>query len=602
MPTSPSAYTGPSLLPSIFRKQSTPCRRAICAALLALSMSPLSTAVYANPPGAEAGKEAAAPTQAEILREIDPSSWKLSPEAEHLYYYLLLSDGLAANDQLIISQALQGLLKLDPSLPVFQDSATIMLARGEFAGAEKLATRGLQHFPEDTLLTLLLAGSYSESGQIPKAITALEAHLKSHPKAHEVIQELIRLYLKEGLDKKATDLLSKLPESDQTPSAVLFRAKVLATVGRNAEARVHLRRLLKKEPEFFEAWLELGIISEREKDFPEAISSYKKAVELDDDSLEIWFRIARLQIEQKNPHEALLTIEKAPGTSQLYMQSALRFADGGYFREAEAMLEKAEKDGGNPDEIALFRSVLKQEATKDPLAGLPPLEGITPASPLYPNAQQRKAQLYMHAKQYQKAFDTASTARQKHPDRKELWGIEAYALVKLEKPAEAEALLQKALAEYPGDEDLLFSLGSIQDEAGKKDEALQTMESLIKTNPKNASALNYVGYTLAEKNKDLDRALALITAALEENPDADYIVDSLAWAQYRLGKFEDAWKSINRCIKLGGDEPAIWEHYAEIALALGKKQEAEKGYNEAIKRSPDNIDDLRNKLAKLRKK
>ena len=134
----------------------------------------------------------------DIARAVDPSEWKLSPEAEHLYYYLLLSQALADNSQLVIAHALKGLLKLDPSLSVYQDSATILLARGEYSAAQTTATDGLKRYPNDTLLTLLLAGAYSESGQAPKAIQILEDHLKVRPAATEAIEELVRLHLKEG--------------------------------------------------------------------------------------------------------------------------------------------------------------------------------------------------------------------------------------------------------------------------------------------------------------------------------------------------------------------------------------------------------------------
>ena len=286
----------------------------------------------------------------------------------------------------------------------------------------------------------------------------------------------------------------------------------------------------------------------------------------------------------------------------MLVQAALRLADGQYFTEAETVLGQAAKNGANPDEVSLFLSVIKQESAKDPLVGLEPLESIPPSSPLYPAALQQKARIYLQAKQYDKAHAVAVDARKRFPDNKELWGLEAYALVKLNKSAEAEKTLKKALERYPGDEELLFTLGSVQDEAGKKDEAMKTMEGIIAVNPKHFQALNYVGYTLAEKNTDLKRSLSLITAALEQNPDADYIVDSLAWVNYRLGNMEEAWKAITRCISLGGDDPTIWEHYGDIARAMGKREEAIKGYTEAIARKPANIGEVRKKLSDLQKK
>ena len=83
---------------------------------------------------------------------------------------------------------------------------------------------------------------------------------------------------------------------------------------------------------------------------------------------------------------------------------------------------------------------------------------------------------------------------------------------------------------------------------------------------------------------------------MEITPDAGHIVDSLAWVQYRLGRYQQAWESISRCLDMGLDDPTIWEHYAEIALALGKKEEARRGFENALSHDPENSADLRAKL------
>ncbi len=547
-------------------------------------------------------REASAPVPESIAEAIDPSDWLLSPEAEHLYYYLLLTEGMAENSQPVISEALQGLLKSDPSLPVFQDSATILLSRGEFTAAEKLAEQGLARFSGDPLLTMLLAGAYSESGQSAKAISLLEEYLQKRPDAQDIIEELVRLYLNDGQDKKASELLARLPEEGMQEDSELFRARVLSSVGRFGEAKENLRRLLQKRPDFFEGWMELGLTSERSKDLDEALRAYEQAAQIASDVPEVYFRIALLQIQKKLPEEALKTLEKAAPSPGLYIQAALRFADGRFFKEAHFMLEKAAAAGANLDEIALFTSMFKQESSRNPLDALPALNSISPASKLYPSALQQKVRIYLQAKQYEKAYSIARDGRKNFPDQLELWGLEAFTLVKLKRPGEAEKLLKNALDHHPRDEQLMFSLATVLDESGRKEDAMKVMEDIITVNPKHFQALNYVGYTLAEKNSDLKRAHQLILAALEQNPDADYIVDSLAWVQFRMGRFDEAWSTINRCIELGGNEPTIWEHYGDIARALGKYAEAIKGYTEAILRQPDNITELRKKLTEMHSK
>ena len=546
------------------------------------------------------GKKSAASNK-DLARQIDPSAWELTPKAEHLYYYLVLASALADDAREEIAIALQALLKLDPSLEVYQDSATIMFSQGEFSLAQEVSLEGLGKFPGDSLLTLILAVAYSELRQIPDAIDLLEKYIADNPEDKDILQELIRLYINNGQEKKAETLLPRLSGTYISAEAELFRAEILGTAGRNAEARAILNELLNQNPDYFEAWLELAYLYEREKNPEEAIKAYHKLTQIMPDNTELHFRLATLYLEQKKPAEAMQALNAAPFSPRMGIQASLRFAKAGFHKEAELVLTKAAEAGGDPDQLALIASMLRQESGATPLEALAPLERITPASPFHASALQQKSRIYFDAGEYAKAYTAAKDGRKQYPGQKEFWSLEVYALIKRNKIENAESLLRKSLKQHPDDEELLFALGSVQHEAGKKDAAMNTMEYILTIDPNNYQALNYVGYTLADANKDLDRALALITAAHKQRPDADYIVDSLAWAQYRLGYFDLAWENITRCIKLGGDDAVIWEHYGDIALALGKNNEAIKGYTEAIARKPDNIESLREKLAALKK-
>ncbi|MDR2799755.1 MAG: tetratricopeptide repeat protein [Desulfovibrio sp.] len=531
----------------------------------------------------------------------DVSSWGTSPEAQRLFYYLALSQSLFDNSRAEVIWAIDALIRLDPSLPVFQDGAAILLSRGELAEAEKTALAGLERFPDNPLLCLLLSGVYNERAENGKAIALLEAALAKNPENREIQEELIRIYIRQGDNTKASEILKILPETDASPEAELFRAGVLSTVGRTAEARALLRELLKKEPEYAEAWLELAYLEDRGKDHAAAAEAYEKAARLMPENKEVPLRIITLRLKEKNPDAAMRVLEDSDFNANQIMQAAMRFAGERHYRQAETLLQQAQAKGADADEVSLFLSMVRQENSDDPRAGLAPLAGIKPQSPVYPAALEQKARIYLKSGDYENARRTAHAGRKLFPDRKDLWGIEAFALTRLKKSASSEAVLREALRHYPGDEDLLFSLGNIQDEIGNKSAAMQTMEEIITLNPRNYQALNYIGYSLAEKNVELDRALTLVTKALDQNPEADFIVDSLAWVLYRLGRHSEAWTNINRCISLGGDDATIWEHYGDIALALGKKDEAAKGYKEAIQRQAANLKEVRRKLSRLDK-
>jgi tetratricopeptide (TPR) repeat protein len=479
---------------------------------------------------------------------------------------------------------------------------TILLSREEYDEAEKVAADAMRSFPDDPLLVVLSAGAYGASGRAGAAQALLEDFLAKHPDAGEVREELIRRYIKDGKYDKVKEILPDLPAADNTPEAELFRAGVLSTVGRTAEARALLRELLEKKPTFVEAWMELAYLAERDKDNAEAEQAYRKVLAFTPDNREVLLRLIGLLIQAEKPDAALDALAKAEADARLFLRVAVRMADAAAYREAVSLVKEAERRGASPDEAALVLSMIRQGSAKSPKAGLQPLARIKRDSPLYPAALEQKARIYLAAGEAEAARAAAHEGRKLFPDRRELWGIEAFALARQKKIAGAEEVLKEALLLHPDDEDLLFSLGNIQDEAGKKEAALSAMEKILTVSPGNYQALNYVGYTLADRNTDLDRALALITRALEQNPEADYIMDSLAWVQYRLGRYEDAWMSIRRCIGLGGDDAVIWEHYGDIALAVGRKDEAAHGYRQAVQRGAPDKKALRRKLNALGKR
>lgn len=525
-----------------------------------------------------------------------PVEWDLTPEAEHMYFCLLLSEAVATENEDLLFTALEGLLKYETSLEMYRDGISLLLTKGRFEESVTFAEKGLKAYPDNETLALMLAVAYSENHQGEKALKVLETARKKHPGSMDIIQELIRLYTSQGKNKEAEDLFMELPVKDLEPRLLFLRAHILASNGKSAQARLELRKIIGEKPDFLEAWLELGLLCEREKDYTAAAEVYEKAVKLAPDNLDIWFRLMVVLVDGKKPKEAMSAVKRAPGTGAFLLQASYFFIEADYLDQAKAILEEAENKGVHQDEVLLYRSVLKYRETGDGKAATATLENIPPHSPFYEKGLLRRIQILLDAKLFEDALTAAQFARGAFPKNQEFWSIESFTLLQLKKPEEAEQVIREAVAAFPKDEEMLYSLGSLLEETGRRKESMEVMEGLLKLNPSNYRAMNHVGYILAEENRDLERALRLVTGALRQNPNADYIVDSLAWVQFRLGKLDNAWESINRCIDLGGDDPAIWEHYGDIALALGKKKEARKGYDEALKREASNADEITKKI------
>src|SRR5690606_30977982 len=120
-----------------------------------------------------------------------------------------------------------------------------------------------------------------------------------------------------------------------------------------------------------------------------------------------------------------------------------------------------------------------------------------------------------------------------------------------EKWAEAETLLDRLIAERAeagegGDYRLLFSRAVVRERQGKWPEAEADFRAAMALNPEDALLLNYLGYAMVDRGENLEEGLDLIRRAVALQPRAGFIIDSLGWAHYRLGDYEEAVQHLER--------------------------------------------------------
>jgi Tfp pilus assembly protein PilF len=113
------------------------------------------------------------------------------------------------------------------------------------------------------------------------------------------------------------------------------------------------------------------------------------------------------------------------------------------------------------------------------------------------------------------------------------------------------------------------------------------MEKVVELQPDHIDALNYLGYTWAENNTHLEKALAYIKKAIALKPDNGYILDSLGWVYFRMGELEKAKTELERALALEPKDPYIHEHMGDIYLATGQKQKAKEAYRQAMEMFKD---------------
>ena len=102
--------------------------------------------------------------------------------------------------------------------------------------------------------------------------------------------------------------------------------------------------------------------------------------------------------------------------------------------------------------------------------------------------------------------------------------------------------------------------------------------------------LNYLGYSLIEKKLNLQEAMEMVKKAVELRPNDGYIIDSLGWAYYQLGDYEQAVIHIERAVELLPADPIIAEHLGDAYWRVGRKLEAKFQWQHARDNKPEPVD------------
>lgn len=127
-----------------------------------------------------------------------------------------------------------------------------------------------------------------------------------------------------------------------------------------------------------------------------------------------------------------------------------------------------------------------------------------------------------------------------------------------------------------------YTRGIAYERLGQWPKAEADLRRALELNPGQPQVLNYLGYTLVEKQEKLDEALKMIEQAVEVRADSGYIVDSLGWVYYRLGRYDEAVPQLERATELLPLDPVVNDHLGDAFWAVGRRTEARFQWRRAL--------------------
>jgi len=376
--------------------------------------------------------------------------------------------------------------------------------------------------------------------QFAVALAAYNAGLKDFDTATVAMQAIDRaLFQKPGWEQ-----------------AMLLKVEILGKQSADRAAD-YLVEVLRTDPDSKIANSALAQVRIQQKKYAEAAAILQRLWEQDRDNHEYQFGMAMLAMQMKDWAKAERLFEE------------LQRADYGDDGVVESYLAQIAEETGRFD-VALERFRAVPEGERGWIAQL------RVAAMLGKLGRVDEARQYL--------ADLPAVTREQ---RVQVQQADAQVLRDAGKNAAAYTVLASALEQFPDDPDLLYDIAMVAEKLDKIDVVETKLTRLIELKPTNAHALNALGYTLVDRTPRVAEGLALIERALTLSPDDPFILDSVGWAHFRMGRLDEAEKHLRRAMEQRPD-PEIAAHLGEVLWAKGDRTQAQDIWQAQLKSAPDN--------------
>ncbi len=399
-----------------------------------------------------------------------------------------------------------------------------------------------------------------------------------------------------GLLMRFQSLHPEDPEAGYAPALMLL-------IWRDyPRAEISIRAVIEDWPKWSKGHILLSRLRKLQDDREGAVAVLEQALLATPDDVSLNSALARLLVElseyDKGYRQFRRVLNLAPDDRDaIYSLGVLavqlkRAADARrYFKRLLTM-------GSHTDDVAYYMGRLEEQvgSMEEAIAWY---KRVTTGEFRF-EAMARVAQLQADAGKFREALDWIRNMRIQMPSQSvQLYLMEARILKEHGSADEVLGVYANALDAHQNNDDLLYARGLYAAEIGRMDMVESDLRLVIERNPKNADALNALGYTFADRSIRYKEAHKLISSALRLKPDSPAILDSMGWLQFRLGNLATAADFLKRAFAILPDGE-IGAHFGEVLWVMGDTAGAEAVWQKVLDNDPANkhVIKTQNRLAK----
>jgi tetratricopeptide (TPR) repeat protein len=455
-----------------------------------------------------------------------------------------------------------------------------LVRAGQHARAEEILSDLAARSPESLEVADALAVLFEGRKMYDRAIAVYEGLSGAGGSEESYLKERIGwLHFQAGRYREAIGALDEGRAIDpKDPRGLLTLAQAHEATGAVEQALARYDDLLRLDPLNLEARFHRARLLQREQGGEEALRAFRQLADLAGERGELSEReaivlalthaqIGIIEMGSRRYVAAAEALGKAVGALQepdaeLHVLLARAHLGYGNLEEARQVIEGAARRHPADLEVAIFRGEILVE------------EGDL--------AQARE----LYGRLLQERGGTAQA-----------YAAVSEALLRSRRYEAADEFLSEGTRRHPADDGLIFARGAVMERLGRVKEAERLLGKAIRLNPKNAMALNYLGYMLAEQGVRLRDSIAYVKRALELDPKNPAYLDSLGWAQLRMSLFGPAEQNLREAARYDHADPTIREHLGDLLVETGRAAEAVREWESALACGHEDPERVRRKIA-----
>lgn len=467
--------------------------------------------------------------------------------------------------------------------------ANVLFLKKDYDKSASQYKKLIQRYPNNIDYRRGYANALFELAKYKPAIDEYERILSDVPDDYQTRINLALCYSSLGEYKKAIGEIEKGIEIDPENSNLFyFGGEISAKAKKYADAIKYFRAAIEKEKYFNDPYFGLAYSYRMLGLTDSSRMVYENFIELNLNEVDyFWVENVRNWANDTILYEASKSFLKKNPTKAnaykmaIYMAFALKdYASSTAFMNALFDLV--------PDDIDMrlyFAFILYSEARD--VESLMQLRKILQIDKDNALAFDMFIELLNATDSVETALQIAKEAQISFGDNARLFFTIGVLFSRLGKKDSAAVFFEKAASLEPENEEYLFLLSDALMEMGEIDSSIAILKILVEDYPENDIYLNYLGYLLADANRELELAETLIRKALSIDPENAAYIDSYGWLLFRLGNYKDALTELKKAEKLSETpDPTILEHIGEAYEKLGEVESAKKYYKKAIELNP----------------